>query len=122
MGAGYLLHRVSAVGAMLVSLSLLVFMSLLPYWGLGDASAIGWYDEFDALVAESYIRAQQPEGYTFLQGWSGGAPSQTNAARLLSLDHDGEYDGLVRSVATGVLFRFGAGMLIGSFCAYLHRR
>ena len=82
-GAGCLLHRVSAVGAMLVSLSLLVFMSLLPYWGLGDASAIGWY-EFDALVAESYIRAQQPEGYTFLQGWSGGAPSQTNAARLLS--------------------------------------
>ena len=113
-GAGYLLHRVSAVGAMLVSLSLLVFMSLLPYWGLGDASAIGWYDEFDALVAESYIRAQQPEGYTFLQGWSGGAPSQTNAARLLSpWTMTVNMMAWFGPVATGVLFRFGAGMLIG---------
>lgn len=52
---------------------LILFLS--PYWYYGSFSAIGWYDEFDAIIPWYYVTSAMPEPIGFLHGYAGGTGS-----------------------------------------------
>lgn len=55
---------------------LILFVALFPYWIFGSASAMGWYDETDALIPWNLMKARAHTADGFLFGYAGGTGSR----------------------------------------------
>ncbi|MGH1418067.1 MAG: hypothetical protein ACRBCJ_04345 [Hyphomicrobiaceae bacterium] len=52
--------------------TLFILASLYPYWLFGSASAIGWYDEYDAVIPYYLLRVASLSPLDFAHGYAGG--------------------------------------------------
>ena len=108
-----------SVSAALVGIWVIV-VSLFPYWLFGRYSAIGWYDEYDAIIP-GHIFAALHNG-TFLHGYAGGSAADAlffTGPHALSL-----YEAMICALGpqiASLCFRI-LGMFVLFFGSYLTAR
>jgi hypothetical protein len=110
----------------LVTGFVLIFLALFPFWLFGEFSALGWYDEYDAIIPWYLVKSNMQNSHGFLHGYAGGTGGD------FGFEWGNEYYSLYRYLLTTIsvwkanlIFRFFgfAFLLSGMYflCTKLHQ-